>query len=120
MAEKAIILCGEQCVDKALWDLVKLEWFSFLLPKLANQRALSADDPHGRLQGDIAQRIGFGKIRAQVKIESCQPPNSYAGEQRRVLHEFSGFYHAGISELLVPRQADRLSIAGAAGQVVKL
>ena len=54
MAEKTIILCGEQRVDKALWDLVKLEGFSFLLPKLANECALSADDPHGRLQGDIA------------------------------------------------------------------
>ena len=84
MLKKSVVLCSKQGIDKALRDFVKLQGFSFLLPKLPNQCAVTAEDLHRGLQGNIAERTLFRESWAEVKIQSRQPPDARATKQQNI------------------------------------
>ena len=89
--KKTIVLGRQQGVDKALWDLLKLQRFSFLLAKLTNQCAVSAEHAHRGAQRNVAQRALLRQVGAQVEIQAGHPPHRSAGQQGTVEQQWSSF-----------------------------
>ena len=91
MLKKTIVLCRQQSVDETLWDLLKLQRFSFLFAKLTNERPISAQHAHRSAKRNVPQCALLGQVGAQVKIQASHPPHRSAGQQGAVEQQWSRF-----------------------------
>jgi hypothetical protein len=76
VAEKIIILCGQKCIYKLLWNGVKGQGASLLLSKLTDQLAVPGVNPHRCLQFYIAQRFDVRQIGAQIQVDTGKQPQA--------------------------------------------